>query len=238
VKLEHSYSETLGAADVVFANCEPLAQAMQAFANSPIHVVPNGAERFDKLEKSDVPDALQGIEGPIAAYVGNLRDRIDWTLLHEVVAALPDVSFVFYGPSNDNPNADSLARHANVHMLGVVSYSELPFHLQHVDVGLVPHLNNQLTQRMNPLKVYNYFAAGLPMVSSEVSNLETLGSALRTAANADDFIRAIRASLSEQIDTSGAQWQATMNSIAWDTRVARIVELLDQSLHQSLRKTA
>jgi len=76
------------------------------------------------------------------------------------------------------------------------------------------------------------------MVSSEVSNLESLGSALRTAATAEDFIGAIRASLSEQIDTSAPQWQATMNSIAWDTRVARIVELLDQSLHRSLRKTA
>ena len=237
-KLDENYRQTLEAADIVFANCLPLAQAMQSYTPCEIHVVPNGAERFSQLPPSEKPAALQGIPGPIAGYVGNLRDRIDWTLLHEVVTALPDVSFVFFGPSNDNPNADSLARYPNVTMLGVVSYAELPFHLQHLDVALVPHLNNQLTARMNPLKVYNYFAAGLPIVSSEVSNLENLGNSLHTATTSDDFIRAIQGALTEQIDTSSAQWQATMDSIAWDTRVASILEILDQSLHRSQRKSA
>lgn len=237
-KLNESYSETLGAADIVFANCQPLAQAMQPFASTQINVVPNGAERFEHLPKSDVPSVLQEIKGPIAGYVGNLRDRLDWTLLHEVVAMLPEVSFVFYGPSNDNPNADSLALYSNVYMLGVVSYAELPFHLQHIDVALVPHLNNQLTERMNPLKVYNYFAAGLPIVSSEVSNLEMLGSALRTASTVEGFVEAIRDSIDNKIDTSTAQWQSTMNSIAWDARVAHILRVLDQSLHRSQQKTA
>ena len=238
LKLEENYAETLGAADVVFANCQPLAQAMQPLASTEINVVPNGAERFDHLIKSDVPAVLQGIKGPIAGYVGNLRDRLDWTLLHEVVTMMPEVSFVFFGPSNDNPNADSLALHANVHMLGVVSYAELPFHLQHIDVALVPHLNNQLTERMNPLKVYNYYAAGLPIVSSEVSNLEMLGSTLRKAPSAAGFVEAIRESIDKEIDTSTAEWQSTMNSIAWDTRVAQIIHILDQSLHRSLQKSA
>jgi len=237
-QLEKSYQDTLGVADLVFANCDSLAEAMQEHASDRIHVVPNGAERFDRFPDAPVPDSLKDIKGPIVGYVGNLRDRIDWTLLHEVVAAMPDVSFVFFGPSSDNPNADSLSKHANVHVPGVVRYDELAFHLKSFDVGIVPHLNNQLTERMNPLKVYNYFAAGLPIVSSEVANLESLGSVLKTATNAADFIKAIRESLDSPVDTSSADWQDTMDVIAWESRVGEILEIMDQSLHRKLRKSA
>ena len=237
-QLETSYKTTLGAADLVFANCESLAETMQSYASKKVHVVPNGAERFDRFPDAPVPDSLKDIKGPIVGYVGNLRDRIDWTLLHEVVALMPDVSFVFFGPSSDNPNADSLAKHDNVHVLGVVRYEELAFHLKSLDVGLVPHLNNQLTEKMNPLKVYNYFAAGLPIVSSEVANLESLGSVLRTANTAGEFVQAIRDSLASPVDTTTAQWQATMDVIAWESRVEEILEIMDQSLHRKMRKSA
>ena len=237
-QLENSYQSTLGAADLVFANCDSLAETMQSYAQEKIHVVPNGAERFDRFPAAPVPDSLKDIKGPIVGYVGNLRDRIDWTLLHEVVSLMPDVSFVFFGPSSDNPNADSLAKHANVHVLGVVRYEELAFHLKSLDVGLVPHLNNQLTEKMNPLKVYNYFAAGLPIVSSEVANLESLGAVLRTATSASEFVQAIRDSLESPIDTSTAQWQATMDVIAWENRVEEIIDIMDRSLHRKMRKSA
>ncbi|MFK7993422.1 MAG: glycosyltransferase family 4 protein [Granulosicoccus sp.] len=237
-KLDKSYRDTLNAADIVFANCDSLAEAMQEYAQDKIHVVPNGAERFDRFPEAPVPEALKNIKGPIVGYVGNLRDRIDWTLLHEVVTAMPDVSFVFFGPSGDNPNAESLAKHSNVHVLGVVKYDELAFHLKAMDVGLVPHLNNQLTERMNPLKVYNYFAAGLPIVSSEVANLESLGSVLRTATNAADFVKGIRDALSTGVDISSSDWQSTMDVIAWESRVADIIEVMDQSLHRKMRKSA
>lgn len=236
-RLETSYRDTLGGADLVFSNCESLADAMSEFA-SPIHVVPNGAERFQDFPKQGIPEILTGLKGPIAGYVGNLRDRIDWTLLHEVVPALPHVNFVFFGPSSNNANMDSLARFPNVHVLGVLHYSELAFHLMAFDVALVPHLNNQLTERMNPLKVYNYFAAGLPIVSTEVSNLEDMGSSLTVARTSGEFIEAIESSLANGVDTQTAEWNRVMDDIAWDSRVNQILQIMDQSLHRSMRKSA
>ncbi|MEE9322806.1 MAG: glycosyltransferase [Granulosicoccus sp.] len=236
-KLEASYRHTLAASDLVFANCESLADTMRPFANN-IHVVANGAERFAELPPMDRPESLKNISGPIAGYVGNLRDRIDWLLLQEVVTKLPDVSFVFYGPSSNNANADSLAKHANVHMLGVVPYADLARHLRAFDVALVPHINNRLTEHMNPLKVYNYYAAGLPIVSSDVSNLENVGEILQTAANPAEFSNAVRQAINKRIDTSTTEWQDTMNTIAWDTRVENILSVMDQQLHSRLRKSA
>ncbi len=236
-RLDANYRDTLKASDLVFANCDALAEAMGEYAPN-IHVVPNGAERFCEFPKTDAPECLKDIPGPIVGYVGNLRDRIDWMLLHQVVAAMPEVSFVFFGPSGDNENADSLAKHPNVHLMGVAPYAELHRYLRAFDVGIVPHLVNRLTERMNPLKVYNYFAAGLPIVSTDVDNLADLGRPLRTVSDADSMVRAIRASIASPVDSQSAEWQRTMESIAWDTRVANILTIMDRSLRGSVRKAA
>ncbi len=234
-RLDKNYQQTLSHSDLVFTNCDALADGMSGYAEK-IHVVPNGAERFLQQAVRDKPAALAALDGPIVGYVGNLRDRVDWLLLQKTVSDMPEVNFVFLGPSGDNPNADSLAMHANVHMLGVVPYDEVPGWLMHFDVGIVPHVNNRLTERMNPLKVYNYFAAGLPIVSTEVSNLGALGDALTVAESTDEFIAAVRVAIDNRPDTSIPSWQATMDSIAWDTRVNDILSEMDKKfLSQFLR---
>ena len=264
-RLDGCYRSTLEAADLVFANCQSLADGMCGFAET-VHVVPNGAERFHTFPDDganaagsrpstgspvpaimprrwrrdlvdDVPDCLVDLNGPIACYVGNLRDRFDWLLMHDVVRALPDVSFVLFGPSNDNANADTLAQFENVHVPGVLPYDQLAHCLRCVDVGLVPHLDNQLTERMNPLKVYNYFAAGLPIVSSDVDNLEDLGLSLYRTEDPVGFASAIREAIACGVDTSAETWQKTMDSIAWDTRVSQMLSLMDEHLPSRARRS-
>ena len=234
-RLDDNYRRTLAASDVVFANCEPLAEAMRGYAED-IRVVANGAERFVDRPAPGRPAGLEGIPGPIAGYVGNLRDRIDWLLLQEVAAAMPDVSFVLAGPAGDNANAETLARFPNVHLPGVVPYAQMPAWLAHFDVGLVPHLNNRLTARMNPLKVYNYFAAGLPIVSTEVANLGEVGDVIHTATDAASFASAVRAAIAERPDTGSAPWRETMQTIAWDTRVGTMLDALDEHVGTWLRR--
>ena len=235
--LETNYRVTLQNSDLVFANCDSLADAMSEYAPT-IHVVPNGAERFLEREARPKPELLQSLDGPIVGYVGNLRDRIDWLLLQDLVSAMPETNFVLLGPSGDNPNADSLALHLNVCMPGVVRYDEMPDWLRHFDVGIVPHLNNRLTERMNPLKVYNYFAAGLPVVSTEVSNLGALGDVLTVADSSPAFIDAVRRAIGSRPDTTDEAWRATMDSIAWDTRVGEILDRMDRTFQPYRRRTA
>jgi len=224
--LDDSYRRTLALSDVTFANCDALANAMSPHARS-ISVVPNGAERFLAQGPANPPEALVDISGPIAGYVGNLRDRIDWLLLQAVVEALPHVTFVLAGPAGDDPNARSLASRPNVRLPGLVPYERLPDWLRRFDVGLLPHMNNRLTARMNPLKLYNYFACGLPIVSTELADIDTLDGHVRTASDPAGFVQAIEAALRAAPDTKGAVWSATMNRIAWDARVSTMLDALD-----------
>ncbi|MBX2882269.1 MAG: glycosyltransferase [Granulosicoccus sp.] len=236
-RLEANYADTLRRSDLVFANCQPLADAFQHYA-PPINIVPNGAERFCAMPARDVPEALAGLPGPIIGYVGNLRDRIDWMLLNEVVQAWPEASFVFAGPASEIPNARQLAEYPNVHMVGVVPYDEVLSYLQAFDVGMVPHLRNRLTERMNPLKTYNYFAAGLPIVSSDVNNIENLGGFLEVAKTGDEFVAALKRAVDRKKDIGSESWQQIMDDISWDNRVDTIVQVMGDTFKRRLRKSA
>lgn len=236
-RLESNYSRILEQSDLVFANCQPLADAFQHYA-PPIKVVPNGAERLSEMPVREVPAKLANLPGPIIGYVGNLRDRIDWMLLNEVVQMWPEASFVFAGPASDIPNAQQLAEYPNVHMVGVVPYDEVLAYQRAFDVGMVPHLRNQLTERMNPLKTYNYFAAGLPIVSSDVNNIEELGGFLEVAKNSDEFVAALKRAVDRKKDIGSESWQRIMDDIAWDSRVDTIIQYMEETFERRLRKSA
>lgn len=228
-KLDSNYENTLSKSDLVFANCDSLAHAFVDNA-SHIHVVPNGAECLVNVAKPVGSRFTFPTDKPVVGYVGNLRDRIDWILLHEVVAALPGYQFVFMGPSSDSENAMALAQHPNVSMLGVVPYDEMVGYLGEIDVAIVPHLKNHLTARMNPLKVYNYFAAGLPVVSTDVANLEEFGSLLVRANTASEFVESLRRAVANPVDTHSTEWRQSMHKISWVERVNTIIDVMDSAL--------
>ncbi len=222
-RVDVAYRETLARCDVVFTNCDPVADAFRDHAPQ-VHVVPNGAELFAAGDTPAGPHPLlAGVSGPIIGYVGNLRDRIDWPLLAQVVRARPQWSFVLAGSTHDSPQSIELADFPNVHLTGVVEYAGLPALLRAFDVAIMPHERNALTARMNPLKIYNYFSAGLPIVSSDVANLDEMTPFVRVATNAEDFIAAIEAALAAPATVDPAR-AATLAAISWQARVTAMLD--------------
>jgi teichuronic acid biosynthesis glycosyltransferase TuaH len=111
---------------------------------------------------------------------------------------------------------------------GVIEYVDLHRFLAHLDVGIVPHSRDLLTESMNPLKVYNYIAAGLPVVGTDVSNLGDVTPFLHSAATPDDFVEAIEQVLRDRPDRGDAlRRRELLDRIDWATRVDRIAELMD-----------
>src|SRR5207253_223873 len=80
---QRNYRDVLARSDVVIANCEPVAQAMRAFAPD-VHVVANACELPSAIPAHPRPAELDGLRGPIIGYCGNLSDRVDIDLLDEV----------------------------------------------------------------------------------------------------------------------------------------------------------
>jgi len=54
----------------------------------------------------------------------------------------------------------------NLHVLGARPYSQLPAYVQAFDVGIIPYIESPWTRTVDPLKLLEYLAAGIPVVAS------------------------------------------------------------------------
>lgn len=223
-ELDDLYRETLGMSSLVFTNCEPNVAAFSDYAKE-ITVVHNGAETGAfTLERTPIGTD----ERPVVAYVGNMSDRIDWGLLHDLAALRPDYRFLMVGSAHYGADVyDLVKRHDNVELAGVVPYAQLPGLFTGVDVGLVPHLAGGMTERMNPLKVYNYIAAGLPIVSTPIPNIDELIDHVSIATDACGFATAIDAGIERRRNGTIVQPEALLRSIDWSARTTTILDRMD-----------
>ncbi|MDI6025699.1 glycosyltransferase [Corticibacterium sp. UT-5YL-CI-8] len=219
------YEAILRDADVVFTNCEPLKTAFNSF-RPDIHVVPNGC---DILLRDIIPDThVARLPRPIIGYVGNLRDRINLPLLERIAKTYPDGSIVLVGSAHGRPEVNDLAaRNPNIKLLGVKPYEQAVSIIKAFDVAIMPHLRNEQTDHMNPLKLYVYFAAGAPIVTSEVANINDLASHIQIARDDDDFLANLASVLRGK--TSGPEEssrQDIIENLSWARRVDAIWRVL------------
>jgi glycosyltransferase involved in cell wall biosynthesis len=120
---------------------------------------------------------LQKIKGPIVLYTGMIDSRIDVSLVRFAANKLPDVSFVFSGIIEKSKQFKDLPE--NIYFTGPVAHSELPFLMQDALAGMIPFdvkNNMNLIRGIRPLKLLEYMAAGLPVISACWPELEYMNS--------------------------------------------------------------
>ena len=123
-------------------------------------------------------------------YVGMIDTWFDFDLLAYVSDRLADYDFFLIGP-HPSPR---LQGKRNIFQLGPRPYQELPAYLQHAHAGIIPfavHDHAELVHSINPLKLYEYMAAGLPVVCRRWATVEALQSPAFLADTPEDFISAL-----------------------------------------------
>ena len=184
--------------------------------------LPNGVqvEHFQRPKEGAVPcpPDLVNIPQPRALFVGTMGSwlNIDWVL--EAARALPQLHFVFVGP--ERARFDSFRAEPNLHLLGPRPYGEVPSYMHHSQVGIIPFQNNALTQVTNPVKVFEYCAAALPVVATRLRELEFMASPALLASSAQEFIAGLRTQLNKP--TAAATLLRFAQKNTWDTRMVEV----------------
>lgn len=164
-----------------------------------------------------VPDEIRDLPRPVIGFIGLIADWVDLELIAAVAKKFSHGSIVLVGKSTTDTSR--LEKVANVHLLGQKPYESLPGYCKGFDVALVPFRINELTLNANPLKVREYIAAGLPVVSTPIPEVEVLG-LCRIGRDRDSFIREVELALqdpgpnqtrSELI--SGETWNARVDEL-------------------------
>jgi glycosyltransferase involved in cell wall biosynthesis len=160
-------------------------------------------------------------------FVGSVtEDRIDRALLHVLFSRLPSCTFLFFGYCDSLPLVQYLRSYPNVRVLDPVPNQDLGEVIRGFDVAIVPHRDNTSTLGNDLLKVMDYFACGVPVVSTAVSDVRAHGPAVRVASDPIDFVARIQELLvgTDRYDSSLAISIARKRS--WERQVPRLGEWL------------
>jgi len=158
-------------------------------------------------------------------------DEIEANLktMAELARLRPDWSFALVGPVGPGePDADisAITAVANIHLLGPRSYGELPDVLRAADAGLIPYARNALTESIFPMKVYEYLAAGLPVVATPLPALADLAD-VTTAGDPQGLAELLDDALSDGDEARRAERSGAAASHSWDRRLEEIAAAID-----------
>jgi glycosyltransferase involved in cell wall biosynthesis len=153
---------------------------------------------FAVSESRILPDEYKKIPKPIAVYVGSIGSRFDDQLLSLTARRLPKVSFVLIGPEKEA--RQKLPNLSNLYLLGTKPYDSIPPYLWNAALGLIPlnvRCNPGLVHSTHPLKLYQYLACGLPVVSTDWETIRDLHSPALLSRNFEGFVKNIKTALDQ-----------------------------------------
>jgi glycosyltransferase involved in cell wall biosynthesis len=225
-------------ADLVLASAPSLAARMRTL-NGNVLDAPNVADTalFARaLQPGPVDPALAALPRPRAVFTGAVvATKLDVPLLVELARARPAWSFALVGPVGPcDPRTDvsALAAEPNAHLLGRRAYDELPDVLRGADAGLIPYARNELTDAIFPMKVYEYLAAGLPVVATQLPSIAGVAE-VATAPDAAGLAALLYAALARDGAGRRAARSQAAEAHSWDVRLAEIaaaIEALDAAV--------
>jgi GT2 family glycosyltransferase/glycosyltransferase involved in cell wall biosynthesis/Flp pilus assembly protein TadD len=213
----------LGAADLVIVTSRPLAEYVAQQRSSIL--IRNAAE-VDFLAQG-FADRAPG-EHPVIGYFGAIAEwfNIDW--IERCAVARPDWEFRLIGRT-DGCDTSRAAKLPNVRFYGERPYQELPELLREFDVAIIPFKMVELIRCTNPVKLYEYMAAGKPVVSVAIPEVIEATDLVYIADDARSFAERIEEALVEDNATMRARRLAWAREHTWANRVRQLTQALDAS---------
>lgn len=178
-------TKLIGKADVLVATSPALYERLAA-SGKPTHLLAHGVdlEHFSARAQAAHP-VLDNIPSPRIGYFGLFDDRSDKALLEGVARRLPQVSIVITG--RVETAIEDLAALPNVHFTGAIPYAELPALITGLDVLFIAYIVDELSRSLSPLKLKEYLATGLPVVSTPIEAVREFEDVVHTASTVEQW---------------------------------------------------
>lgn len=153
--------------------------------------MPAANPAFNRPEP-EIPELAQ-IPHPRLGYLGVAHTRVNLSVLDQLLRNHPDWHFVSFGDQK-------CVELSNAHVLGWRHERELPGLIAGLDIGFMPY---KCTDDMNfhcvPLKLFDYFAAGLPVVATPIVNLWEYQDLIYMGDTAHELAVAVECALREPV---------------------------------------
>jgi len=222
-------------ADLVFVTARGLYDDRKHL-NKHLYLSPNGVdvEHFSKalLDGTEIPSDLAVIPEPRVGFVGALSGWIDFRLIAQVARCYPDYQVVLIGPLERGLKPAELADLDNVHFLGKKKLKDLPGYMKGFDCGINPFRRVGIAERVNPLKVYEYLAAGLPVISTDMPEVMPLAGIISIGRDDDEFVQNVGKVVRGEIPRDEAKLQEKLKQHDWDLIFSEVIDRVAAKVQQ------
>ncbi len=223
----------MGVADVVFTTSAALQESRSAM-HPNVHLARHGVDvrHFSRALDGglDRPADVPRSAGPVIGFFGLLHHWVDTQLIARVADLMPNASFVLIG----DPQVDTseLRARRNVHLLGRKPYATLPAYCAAFDVGILPFQCTELTRHVNPIKLREYLAAGLPVVSTPLREAYAYEPEVVIADDAESFARACERAARENTRDARLRRRALVAGETWKGVAERVSAVVMRSVER------
>ena len=191
---------------------------------------------FNRQESAIKNDALLTLiktikdkRRPLIGYFGAIADWVDIKMIRSIAVTRKDWEFVFIG--RVWTEIKEISNLPNVHLPGLISYSNLHLYAKEFDVAIVPFIVNELTDSVSPIKFFEYAALGLPIIATPFFEIKQYAdnSFVRLAEDEQSMISAIE-DLLEHKDMKMSQ---AAQEFAWANHWRERAEVIDQQINDA-----
>ncbi len=232
-QVRNGYSLMEEKADIVFTVSASLKETI--FAGHPcVNWVPNGVDvdffYNERVQKAPLPDDLKSIKPPRVGFVGVIESgRTDLELIRTLSERNPDVSFVLIGPVWKHSQKEKVLRCPNVFFLGPRPHSEIPIYLRWFDACMCAYVVSQASDAGDSLKLYEYLAAGKPVVSTDIAGAKTFRDVIHIATDANGFHNGLLKALSETHSNLAEKRRQAVRGCSWESRVDSMLQVISDN---------
>ncbi|MES2664371.1 MAG: glycosyltransferase, partial [Pseudomonadota bacterium] len=230
-------------ADLVCCSSQTLVSAKKRLNPNTVYT-PHGVNdtlfRTALSSSTPIADDLLELPTPRLLFFGHISyDWVDVDLLKYCAKQTPDWSWVLVG--RYSLKNDEFADFANIHWLGEKEFEILPQYCKGATLGLIPFVDSKLTENCHPLKLPEYFAAGLPVVSTNIPAVrEDYSQWTEIAVSREEFLVACRKivelSTHPLAQSLSQQRSEAMKSKSWAARVDDLLILVNKSQRSTYTK--
>jgi glycosyltransferase involved in cell wall biosynthesis len=235
-RLVEREAELMARSDVVFTGGQSLFEAKQN-RHPNIHCFPSSIDKAHfqqarRLRGREEPPDQSTIPARRAGFFGVIDERMDMALLSSAAQQAVDVQFVMIGPlAKVTPS--ELPRLPNIHWIGPKQYGELPRYLAGWDCGIMPFAINESTRFISPTKTPEFLAGGLPVVSTDITDVRRpYGEAglVAIATTPAEFADAIKRNMQMRDDRKRLERvDRFLSDKSWDLTFSRMVQVMRRS---------
>lgn len=233
-RLIESEPKLLSEADLVLVTSSSLYE--HAKSARRVELLPSGVrmEEFERARerRAERHPAFDGVTGPVAGFVGSLRESTDLALLRDAAALAPDITFVLVGP--EMADLSELRALPNVRLVGAVPHPEVASYMVRFDAGVLPYVDNAFTGGIMPVKLKEYLAAGLPVVSTPLPEVRRFADEhpglIEFASDPQSLVNALHNAMAHNPALDAEKRIAVAREYTWNSQMRRLSDWIERAL--------